>query len=51
MTSPGPTSPITALAAAAAQMHELFRAYIDAGFTEAQAMQLLCTLIRPQQES
>ncbi|MER6738224.1 hypothetical protein [Streptomyces puniciscabiei] len=34
-------SPLTELAAAAAQQHELYSSYVQAGFTEAQAMQLL----------
>lgn len=40
-----PEDPITELAAAAAQMHELFSAYVDAGFTEQQALYLLGRLI------
>lgn len=42
---PTPLSPMTELAAGAAQQHELFRTYVDAGFTEAQAMQLLCAML------
>ncbi|MCF8605127.1 hypothetical protein L5I01_17370 [Gordonia sp. HY442] len=33
--------PITELAALANQMHELYRAYVDAGFTEAEALELI----------
>jgi len=40
-----PDDPMTELAATAASMHELFLAYVKAGFTEAQAMQLLCALL------
>jgi hypothetical protein len=40
-----PPPPLTVLAAAAAQMHEQFRAYVAAGFTEAQAMQMLCAML------
>lgn len=40
-----PSSPITELAAGAAQTHELFLAYVGAGFSEAQAMQLVCTML------
>jgi len=40
-----PISPLTELAAGAVQMHELFRAWVDAGFTEQQAMQLLCSML------
>lgn len=38
--------PITALLGMAVQMHELYTAYIEAGFTAAQAMQLLCASIQ-----
>lgn len=40
-----PASPMTELAAAAAQMHELKQAYVEAGFTNAEAMQLLCAVL------
>ena len=39
-----PPAPMTVLAEGAAQMHELYTAYIDAGFTPAQAMKLICAL-------
>ncbi len=42
---PMPPSPINALAVGAAQTHELYRAYVEAGFSEAQAMQLICTML------
>jgi hypothetical protein len=45
MTDELPPDPLTALAAGAAQMHELFRAYIGSGFTEAQAMQMICAML------
>ncbi|MHC3450747.1 hypothetical protein [Streptomyces prasinus] len=35
-----PEDPITQLAAAAVQLHELYDSYIEAGFTEAQAFEL-----------
>jgi hypothetical protein len=38
-------SPLTELAAAAAQQHELYTAYVEAGFTEPQAMQLLIAIV------
>jgi hypothetical protein len=41
-----PADPVTDLAAGAAQLHELFEAYLAAGFTEPQAMQLLSAIIR-----
>ncbi|WP_329521179.1 hypothetical protein [Spirillospora sp. NBC_01491] len=41
-----PADPVTELAAGAAQLHELYEAYGAAGFTEQQAMQLLCAIIR-----
>jgi hypothetical protein len=40
-----PPEPMSELAAGAAQMHELFTAYIAAGFTESQALYLLGKLI------
>jgi hypothetical protein len=40
-----PPSPITALAEGAAQMHELYTAYVGAGFTSIQAMQLICAMV------
>ena len=40
-----PQEPMTALAEGAAQMHEMFTAYVAAGFTEAQALYLVgCAL-------
>ncbi|MET9122968.1 hypothetical protein [Streptomyces sp. NPDC004528] len=35
------SDPITELAAAAVQQHELYQAWIDAGFTRAEALELL----------
>ncbi len=35
-----PEDPITQLAAAAAQLHELYESYVTAGFTEDQAFDL-----------
>jgi hypothetical protein len=40
-----PEDPITQLAAAAAQVHELYLSYIEAGFTEAQAFDLVKTIL------
>lgn len=40
-----PQSPLTELAAAAVQQHELYRSWVDAGFTEQQAMMLLVTTL------
>ncbi|MEU1800853.1 hypothetical protein [Streptomyces sp. NPDC019937] len=40
-----PTDPITALAQASAQLHELFESYVTAGFTEHQALELLKALL------
>lgn len=40
-----PTDPITDLAAGAAQVHELFLAYVEAGFTEPQALSLVKTVL------
>lgn len=41
-----PQDPMTELAAAASQLHELYQAYLDAGFTEGQAMRLVCEILR-----
>lgn len=40
MTDEMPANPLTALSEAAVQLHELFRSYLDAGFTEQQALYL-----------
>jgi hypothetical protein len=40
-----PQSPITELAAGAAQLHELFTAQVQAGFTETQAMQIILAIV------
>lgn len=40
-----PTDPFTATQEGAHQTHELFVAYIDAGFTEAQAMHIVVSLL------
>ncbi|WP_289009138.1 hypothetical protein [uncultured Thermomonospora sp.] len=45
MSSDMPQDPFTELAKAAIQLHELFKAFLDAGFTEPQAMQLVCTAL------
>lgn len=42
---PMPPSPLTVLAEGAAQLHEVYTAYVAAGFTSAQAMQLVCATI------
>jgi hypothetical protein len=44
-----PQDPMTELAAGAHQLHELYRSYVGAGFTEQQAMTLVCTLIQGAQ--
>lgn len=41
-----PLDPVTELAAGAAQLHELYEEYVRAGFTAAQAMQIVCTILR-----
>jgi hypothetical protein len=49
---PEPADPITELLSMAAQLHELYLAYVQAGFTEAQAIYLIGqqiqAAIRPQ---
>lgn len=42
----GPQDPFNAMADTAIQMHTFFRTYVEAGFTEAQAMELIITMIR-----
>ncbi|MEV8637779.1 hypothetical protein AB0395_39645 [Streptosporangium sp. NPDC051023] len=41
-----PEDPITQLAQGAAQLHELFMAYVNAGFTESQALYLIGQMIQ-----
>lgn len=41
----GPVDPITELAKGAIQLHESFATYVAAGFTEGQAMTLLCVIL------
>ena len=42
-----PEDPMTALAIGASQQHELFMAWVQAGFTRAEALELLIEVIRP----
>jgi len=42
---PEPTDPITELAAGAAQLHEMYLAYLAAGFNEHQSFELVKTLL------
>ncbi|MGQ4733313.1 hypothetical protein ACUN3E_37360 [Streptomyces sp. Ju416(a)] len=42
---PEPTDPMTELAAAAVQLHEMHQAYVEAGFTEQQALDLTKAVI------
>lgn len=52
MDEPGeemPVSPFTEIQACAAQFHELFMAYVTAGFTRAEALTLLRDNIRNAQ--
>lgn len=41
----------TPLTQAAGQMHELFMAYVEAGFTREEALQLLIGMLRPESTS
>lgn len=41
-----PPDPLTALGAQAAALHELYRAFLAAGFTDPQAMQLLVAILQ-----
>lgn len=43
-----PQDPIGQLAEGAAQLHELFMSYVDAGFTRSEALQIIIGIIRPQ---
>lgn len=42
---PFPESALTELAAAAAQVHELYTSYLGAGFTEEQALRLVIAIM------
>ena len=42
----GPKDPFTPANEGAAQLHEIFASYMDAGFTEAQALYLLGEFIK-----
>lgn len=41
----GPEDPMTALSEAAAGMHELFSAYVNAGFARAEALQIVIAIM------
>lgn len=43
---PMPASPISAMMASAIGLHEGYRSYVDAGFTEEQAFEILLIAIR-----
>lgn len=45
-----PADPVTDLAAGAAQLHEAYESFIEAGFTEAQAMQMVCAVLCHSQD-
>ena len=44
----GPNNPISVLLEAAISLHELYTSFIAAGFTEAQALNLVAQTLRPQ---
>ena len=46
--NPGPEDPISLLAEGAAQLHELFTAYVNAGFSRAEALQITVGIITAQ---
>lgn len=50
-----PADPIGALAEAAAGLHEMFTAYVDAGFSRGEALQIVIAVvtanIRPPEQS
>ena len=43
--SSSPGGPMTELEAGAAQVHELYQAYLTAGFSEQQAMRLVVAIV------
>lgn len=45
MSSDGPVNPFGALAAAALAAHEMFSAYLEAGFTRAEALHLVTAIL------
>lgn len=46
-----PKDPFTAMEGAAAQLHEVYVGMVAAGFTEDQAMQLLCAMVAASMRS
>lgn len=38
-------NPLTVMTVAAVQLHELYQTYVAAGFSPAQAMQIVCTVL------
>ena len=40
-----PADPLTDFAACAVQLHEAYTSFVAAGFTEAQAMQMVCAIL------
>jgi hypothetical protein len=40
-----PEDPISALAAGVAQQHEMFMAYVDAGFTRPEALKIIIAML------
>jgi len=47
----GPADPLTGLAAGVAQQHEMFTAYVDAGFTRPEALKIIIALLIDMQNS
>jgi hypothetical protein len=43
---PPPLPPLTELTAAAAALHELYLTYVEVGFTEGQAFEIVLTVLR-----
>lgn len=41
----GPEDPISALAEGVAQQHEMFMAYVDAGFTRPEALKIIIAML------
>jgi len=49
--SANPDSPISSLLAGAIQMHEILTTYVKAGFTRAEAMDIIKTIVAEQARS
>jgi len=46
----GPGEPLTGLAESVAQQHEMFLAYVEAGFTRPEALKIIIALLTNMQD-